>query len=113
MACFTGTASNAAPKSQSPSPCRRMPTVELITVAIAADDAITADGRSIPLQGLHKYFQDLAATRPNTAVNIMPDANSHYGIVLQVVDAAKTAGLHPQRIIFLASWLENRASSLP
>jgi biopolymer transport protein ExbD len=71
-------------------------TVEPITVAIAADGTITAAGRTVPLQGLHKYFQDLASTHPNTAVNVMPDVNTRYGTVLQVLDAAKTAGLQPR-----------------
>ena len=91
VACFAA----AVPKPHESNPCNnQQPKVEPIIVMIAADGTIVVDGHVVALQDAHKSFKEIAVARPNSPVRMMIDVNARYGTVLQVLDAANTAGLH-------------------
>jgi biopolymer transport protein ExbD len=62
-------------------------------VAINRNNEIFLSGKSVRLTTVHGDFISLAKRYPHAYVSIEADAKASYGTVLQVADAAKSAGL--------------------
>jgi biopolymer transport protein ExbD len=64
-----------------------------VTIAVNRNNDIFLSGKSVRLEVLHGKFTSLAKRYPHAYVSIEADAKASYGTVLQVADAAKSAGL--------------------
>lgn len=87
VACFAQTAT----------PCAAHPSTHFVDVAINANDRVFIGSEPVALSGVHAYFERLAQKSPHATVRIMADRDAHYGTVLQVLDAAKHAGIRVLR----------------
>lgn len=65
-----------------------------IRVAIEASGRIYADGKKVSIQKLAGIFSGLAKKDPDTLVIIEADKKVYHGVVVNVMDAAKTSGLN-------------------
>ena len=64
-----------------------------ILVAITADDQIWIDRRQVDPRALRAHIERMHAENPQGAVVIQADENSKNGLLVQVMDAAKLAGV--------------------
>jgi len=64
-----------------------------ILVAITADDQIWIDRRQVDPRALRAHIERMHAENPQGAVVIQADENSRNGLLIQVMDAAKLAGV--------------------
>lgn len=78
----------ASPKSPAKSP---RPAPLIVTVSASA---VTCDGRTIAEGALVKRFADAVARRPKIRLIVRPAAGVNYARVIEVLDAAKRAGIH-------------------
>ncbi|MBN2231942.1 MAG: biopolymer transporter ExbD [Deltaproteobacteria bacterium] len=65
-----------------------------VRVAIEASGRIYADGSRITVEQLSEFFAGQAKKDAETLVVIEADKKVYHGIVVAVMDAAKSAGLH-------------------
>lgn len=65
-----------------------------IRVAIEPSGRIYADGKKVRLQKLDDIFSGLAKKDPDTLVIIEADKKVYHGVVVKVMDAAKSSGLN-------------------
>ncbi len=65
-----------------------------VRVAIEASGRIYADGKKTSLKKLDGIFSVLAKKDPDTLVIIEADKKVYHGVVVKVMDAAKTSGLN-------------------
>ena len=64
-----------------------------ILVAITADDQIWIDRRQVDPRAVRAHIERMHAENPQGAVVIQADENSKNGLLVQVMDAAKLAGV--------------------
>ena len=64
-----------------------------IFVAVTASNEIWIDGRAVPPEGVRAAIERLAAENPEGGVVIQADRLAHNEFVIQVMDAAKAAGI--------------------
>jgi len=64
-----------------------------IFIAVTATNEIWIDGRSVPPEGVRASIERLAAENPEGGVVIMADNESYNEYVINVMDAAKAAGI--------------------
>lgn len=65
-----------------------------ITVSISKDGGFLLEGRSVTIGDLVREFKALYSVNPDGMVIVQGDAEALHGKVVQVMDAAKTAGLN-------------------
>ena len=66
---------------------------DAILVAVQRDGAIYFDTEKVSLENLEAKVQDKLSNRTDKKIYIKADARSKYGVVVQVVDAVRTAGV--------------------
>ena len=64
-----------------------------IMVAITADNAIWIDKREVDIRAVRASIERLHAENPEGAVVIQADENSRTGLLVQVIDQARLAGV--------------------
>jgi biopolymer transport protein ExbD len=64
-----------------------------IFVAVTATNEIWIDGRAVPPEGVRAAIERLAAENPEGGVVIQADNSAYNEFVIQVMDAAKAAGI--------------------
>ena len=64
-----------------------------IMVAITADNAIWIDKREVDIRAVRANIERLHAENPEGAVVIQADQNSRTGLLVQVIDQARLAGV--------------------
>ena len=64
-----------------------------IFIAVTANNEIWIDGQSVPPEGVRASIERLAAENPEGGVVIMADNESFNEYVINVMDAAKAAGI--------------------
>jgi biopolymer transport protein ExbD len=64
-----------------------------IFIAVSANNEIWIDGRSVPPEAVRAAIERLAAENPEGGVVIMADNESFNEFVINVMDAAKAAGI--------------------
>ena len=64
-----------------------------IMVAITADNAIWVDRREVDIRAVRANIERLHAENPEGAVVIQADENSRTGLLVQVIDQARLAGV--------------------
>lgn len=64
-----------------------------IMVAITADNAIWVDKREVDIRAVRANIERLRAENPEGAVVIQADRNSRSGLLVQVIDQARMAGV--------------------
>jgi biopolymer transport protein ExbD len=64
-----------------------------IMVAITADNAIWIDKREVDIRAVRAHIERLHAENPEGAVVIQADENSLTGLLVQVIDQARLAGV--------------------
>jgi biopolymer transport protein ExbD len=64
-----------------------------ILIAITDDDQIWIDRRQVDPRALRAHIERMHAENPQGAVVIQADRNSKNGLLVQVMDAAKLAGV--------------------
>ena len=65
-----------------------------ILVAITANDQIWIDRRQVDVRAVRANIERLHAENPQGAVVIQADKNSKNGLLVQVMDAARLAGVY-------------------
>jgi len=65
-----------------------------VRIAIEPSGRIYADGKKTSLRKLDEIFSGLAKKDPDTLVIIEADRKVYHGVVVKVMDAAKTSGLN-------------------
>ncbi|RLA81135.1 MAG: biopolymer transporter ExbD [Deltaproteobacteria bacterium] len=65
-----------------------------LKVTITKDNKVYLNGRRIKPKELERAFRERAKKAPQTLVIIRADARALHGKVVEVMDMAKTAGLH-------------------
>ena len=66
---------------------------ENIFIEISNDGIIKVDRRIVDIRAVRPNIERLHAERPNGAVVIAPEAASHNGILVEVMDQARLAGV--------------------
>ncbi len=61
-------------------------------VSVDANDAITLDGRPVPVEELEIAVKELAATR-KSSLALQADKKASFGTIIKVMDALKLAGV--------------------
>lgn len=64
-----------------------------IMVAVSPDGAIWIDGRQVDLRAVRANIERLRAENPESAVVIQADRDSRSGILVQVMDQVRLAGV--------------------
>ena len=64
-----------------------------IMVAITADNAVWIDKREVDIRAVRANIERLHAENPEGAVVIQADENSRTGLLVQVIDQARLAGV--------------------
>ena len=64
-----------------------------IMVAITADNAIWIDKREVDIRAVRANIERLHADNPEGAVVIQADENSRTGLLVQIIDQARLAGV--------------------
>ena len=64
-----------------------------IMVAITADNAVWIDKREVDIRAVRASIERLHAENPEGAVVIQADENSRTGLLVQVIDQARLAGV--------------------
>jgi len=64
-----------------------------IFVAVTGNNEIWIDGRNVPPEGVRAAIERLAAENPEGGVVIQADREAYNEYVIQVMDAAKAAGV--------------------
>jgi biopolymer transport protein ExbD len=64
-----------------------------IFIAVSANNEIWIDGRNVPPEGVRASIERLVAENPEGGVVIMADNESYNEYVINVMDAAKAAGI--------------------
>jgi biopolymer transport protein ExbD len=77
-------------------PANPSPVTILNTVPIVIDSVqhIRVDGVATTAKGLYPAMQRLAARRHSPRVTLYADTRARYEVVIRVLDAAKSAGIH-------------------
>jgi biopolymer transport protein TolR len=66
---------------------------DAILVAVQRDGKVYFDTEQVSLENLQAKVQDKLSNRADKKIYIKADARSKYGVVVQVVDAVRTAGV--------------------
>jgi biopolymer transport protein ExbD len=61
-------------------------------VSVDENDAVSLDGRSIPVEELERAVRDLAGDRKSTLA-LQADKKASFGTIIKVMDALKLAGV--------------------
>lgn len=64
-----------------------------LLLAITADNQVWLDQRQIDVRAVRRYIERLAAESPEAAVVIQADERAQTGILIQVLDQVKLAGV--------------------
>ncbi len=75
-----------------------------MVIAIDAQDAVWIDRRQVDVRAVRSYVERLHAEKPQGGVVIQADRRSTNGILVQVMDAARLAGV--EQISLAASVVE-------
>ena len=67
--------------------------VKTIRVEVKNRDEIMLDGRRIALPGLYPAFQSAVQADPNKELELFSDKAISFGVVVEVLDLAKKAGI--------------------
>lgn len=65
-----------------------------IMIAITADDHIWIDKRRVDIRAVRADIERLHVENPEGAIVIQADKNSKTGLLVQVIDQARVAGVH-------------------
>ena len=63
-------------------------------IAITADDHIWIDKRRVDIRAVRADIERLHVENPEGAIVIQADKNSKTGLLVQVIDQARVAGVH-------------------
>jgi len=64
-----------------------------IVMAITAENVIVVEGKPIDVRSVQSYMERFLMQNPNGSVVLAADRNSRSGIVIQVLDACRLAGV--------------------
>jgi len=64
-----------------------------IVMAITADNVIVVEGKPIDVRSVQSYMERFLMQNPNGSVVLAADRNSRSGVVIQVLDACRLAGV--------------------
>lgn len=64
-----------------------------IVIAITADNTIVVESKPIDVRSVQSYMERFLMQTPNGSVVLAADRNSRSGIVIQVLDACRLAGV--------------------
>ena len=64
-----------------------------VSIKVTPDDKIYLDDQAIGLRDLEKSLRDAKAKNPDVLVEFSGDEKARYGTVMQIVDAARAAGI--------------------
>lgn len=64
-----------------------------IVMAITAENLIVVEGKPIDVRSVQSYMERFLMQNPNGSVVLAADANSRSGIVIQVLDSCRLAGV--------------------
>lgn len=65
-----------------------------MTVSISREGVITLEGKTVTINDLDREFKALYSINPDAMVIVQGDEDALHGKVVQVMDAAKAAGLN-------------------
>lgn len=68
--------------------------VQAVGVTLNAQGQVFMDDQALSVEALAQRFLRLAAEQPEAEIQLRADASVPYGRVVQIIDAAHTAGLH-------------------
>jgi biopolymer transport protein ExbD len=69
------------------------PAASPTVVTITRDGMFKLNGTELPATGLEARFREVRSTQPGTSLVISADHEASHGKVMQVIDAAKVAGI--------------------
>jgi biopolymer transport protein ExbD len=64
-----------------------------VVVAITAENIVMAEGKPMDVRSVQSYMERFLMQNPNGSVVLAADRNSRSGIVIQVLDACRLAGV--------------------
>nr|WP_320049953.1 biopolymer transporter ExbD [uncultured Desulfuromonas sp.] len=64
-----------------------------IVLAITADNLVVAEGKPMDVRSVQSYMERFLMQNPNGSVVLAADRNSRSGLVIQVLDACRLAGV--------------------
>ena len=64
-----------------------------IVLAITADNLVVVEGKPIDVRSVQSYMERFLMQNPNGSVVLAADRNSRSGLVIQVLDACRLAGV--------------------
>ncbi|MBN2645415.1 MAG: biopolymer transporter ExbD [Desulfuromonadaceae bacterium] len=64
-----------------------------IVLAITADNMVVVEGKPIDVRSVQSYMERFLMQNPNGSVVLAADRNSRSGLVIQVLDACRLAGV--------------------
>lgn len=67
--------------------------VERISIAVGSDETIYLDSKPIALEALEKSLREAKTKNPQVQVQFLADKTVSYGRVVEIVDAARAAGI--------------------
>ncbi|PLX96580.1 MAG: biopolymer transporter ExbD [Desulfuromonas sp.] len=64
-----------------------------IVLAITADNLVVVEGKPVDVRSVQSYMERFLMQNPNGSVVLAADRNSRSGLVIQVLDACRLAGV--------------------
>lgn len=64
-----------------------------IVLAITAQNSVVVEGKPLDIRSVQSYMERFLMQNPNGAVVLAADTNSRSGLVIQVLDACRLAGV--------------------